>query len=58
MATNRITSRALRIVTVTATHPIVHFIALLGLCAAYLQGGVQKLLDLSEASSEIPDRCV
>ena len=52
VAINRITSGALRIVTAIATHRIVHFIALLGLCAAYLQGGGQKLLDFNGAVSE------
>src|SRR6267154_2176940 len=52
MAVNRITSGALRVVTAIATHPIVHFIALLGLCAAYLQGGGQKLLDFNGAVGE------
>src|SRR5882757_10897183 len=52
MAVNRITSGTLRVVTAIATHPIVHFIALLGLCAAYLQGGGQKLLDFNGAVGE------
>ena len=34
-----------------ATRPV-HFIALLGLCAAYLQGGLTKLLDFSAAVVE------
>lgn len=34
-----------------ATRPF-HFIALLGLCAAYLQGGLTKLLDFSAAVAE------
>jgi uncharacterized membrane protein YphA (DoxX/SURF4 family) len=32
--------------------PPVHFIALLGLCAAYIQGGFDKLLDFSAAVAE------
>jgi uncharacterized membrane protein YphA (DoxX/SURF4 family) len=32
--------------------PPVHFIALLGLCAAYLQGGLVKLLDFNAAIAE------
>ncbi len=52
MGINRITSGALRIVTAIATHPVVYFIALLGLCAAYLQGGGQKLLDFNGAVGE------
>jgi uncharacterized membrane protein YphA (DoxX/SURF4 family) len=32
--------------------PPVHFIALLGLCAAYIQGGVDKLLDFNGAIAE------
>ena len=34
-----------------ATRPV-HFIALLGLCAAYIQGGLTKLLDFSAAVAE------
>ena len=32
--------------------PVVHWIALLGLCAAYLQGGIQKALDFGGAVAE------
>lgn len=32
--------------------PVVHWLALLGLCAAYLQGGLQKALDFSSATAE------
>ena len=52
MATNRTSPGALRVLSAIATHPIVHFIALLGLCAAYLQGGAQKLLDFNAAIGE------
>lgn len=41
-----------RISTAIGTHPVVHFVALLGLCAAYLQGGVTKLLDFDGAVAE------
>lgn len=34
-----------------ATRPF-HFIALLGLCAAYIQGGLQKLFDFNAAVAE------
>ena len=34
-----------------ATRPV-HFIALLGLCAAYIQGGLDKLLDFNAAVAE------
>jgi uncharacterized membrane protein YphA (DoxX/SURF4 family) len=34
-----------------ATRPV-HFIALLGLCAAYIQGGLDKLLDFNAAIAE------
>lgn len=34
------------------TSPAVHWIALLGLCAAYLQGGLQKLFDFGGALAE------
>jgi uncharacterized membrane protein YphA (DoxX/SURF4 family) len=33
--------------------PTVHWIALLGLCAAYLQGGIVKAIDFSGAIAEI-----
>jgi len=33
-------------------HPLLHFIALVGLCAAYLQGGADKLLDFHGAVAE------
>jgi len=36
-----------------ATLPIVRSIALLGLCAAYLQGGIDKILDFSGAVAEV-----
>jgi uncharacterized membrane protein YphA (DoxX/SURF4 family) len=36
-----------------STHPLLHFIALLGLCAAYLQGGIQKLVDFGGAVAEV-----
>lgn len=32
--------------------PVVHWLALLGLCAAYLQGGLQKALDFTSATAE------
>jgi uncharacterized membrane protein YphA (DoxX/SURF4 family) len=33
--------------------PVVHWIALLGLCAAYLQGGIVKATDFGGAIAEI-----
>jgi uncharacterized membrane protein YphA (DoxX/SURF4 family) len=33
--------------------PIIYFVALLGLCAAYLQGGVDKVLDFEGAVAEV-----
>jgi uncharacterized membrane protein YphA (DoxX/SURF4 family) len=36
-----------------ATHPIVFFIALLGLCASYLQGSARKLQNVSRAVDEV-----
>jgi len=39
------------IASLIATPPV-HFIALLGLCAAYLQGGLDKLLDFNAAIAE------
>jgi uncharacterized membrane protein YphA (DoxX/SURF4 family) len=43
-----IRSRAARFAT-----PAVKWLALLGLCAAYLQGGIDKLLDFSSALAEM-----
>ena len=37
--------------SLVATRPV-HFIALLGLCAAYIQGGLDKLLDFNAAVVE------
>jgi uncharacterized membrane protein YphA (DoxX/SURF4 family) len=45
---NAIESIAARFAT-----PLVHWIALLGLCAAYLQGGVVKVTDFSGAIAEM-----
>ena len=39
------------IASLVATRPV-HFIALLGLCAAYIQGGVDKLFDFNAAIAE------
>ena len=39
------------IASLVATPPV-HFIALLGLCAAYIQGGLTKLLDFNAAVAE------
>ena len=39
------------IASVVATPPV-HFIALLGLCAAYIQGGLTKLFDFNAAVAE------
>jgi len=33
--------------------PIIYYIALLGLCAAYLQGGIDKVLDFEGAVAEV-----
>ncbi len=41
-----------RLAAAVVTHPAVYFIALLGLCAAYLQGGIQKLLNFNGAIAE------
>ena len=45
---NQIESVAARFTT-----PLVHWIALLGLCAAYLQGGIVKAFDFGGAIAEI-----
>ena len=42
---------ALAIKPLVATRPV-HFIALLGLCAAYIQGGLTKVFDFSAAVAE------
>src|SRR5262245_66245493 len=33
--------------------PVIYFVALLGLCAAYLQGGVDNVLDFEGAVAEV-----
>jgi len=48
-----VNSRLFRGVRTIATQPIIRFIALLGLCAAYLQGGIDKLLDFGGAVAEV-----
>ena len=40
-------------IAVRFTTPLVHWIALLGLCAAYLQGGIVKATDFSGAIAEM-----
>src|SRR4029453_8333754 len=45
---NTIESIAMRFTT-----PRVHWVALLGLCAAYLQGGIVKATDFSGATAEL-----
>jgi uncharacterized membrane protein YphA (DoxX/SURF4 family) len=42
-----------RIAAVIMNRPSVHFIALLGLCAAYLQGGIDKISDFNAAIGEV-----
>ena len=49
--TNLLDRLARAIAPLVATRPI-HFIALLGLCAAYIQGGLTKLLDFNAAVAE------
>ena len=46
------TDRLARTIHRLATVPAIRFIALLGLCAAYLQGGLVKLLDFGGAVAE------
>lgn len=50
--TSKDASIAARLRPVLGT-PAVHWIALLGLCAAYLQGGVNKLTDFPGAMAEM-----
>jgi uncharacterized membrane protein YphA (DoxX/SURF4 family) len=45
-------SRLTRIAYPVVANPAVRFIAFLGLCAAYLQGGLAKLLDFGGAVAE------
>jgi uncharacterized membrane protein YphA (DoxX/SURF4 family) len=44
--------RLMRIVYPVAAMPAIRFIAWLGLCAAYIQGGLVKLLDFAAAVTE------
>jgi len=46
-------SSVLRGARTIATLPAVRYVALLGLCAAYLQGGIDKLLDFPGAIAEV-----
>lgn len=46
-------SGLLRRAETIATRPVIRFVALLGLCAAYLQGGIDKLLDFAGAVAEV-----
>jgi len=46
-------SRLLRRARTLAIQPAIRFIALLGLCAAYLQGGIDKSLDFTGAVAEV-----
>lgn len=45
--------RLARVIYAAALSPAVRFIALLGLCAAYLQGGFTKLIDFGGAIAEV-----
>jgi uncharacterized membrane protein YphA (DoxX/SURF4 family) len=55
MVTNSIVEKSgfARAAAVVVAHPIVRCVALLGLCAAYLQGGIDKLLDFGGAVAEV-----
>ena len=46
-------SAVVRAAQAIATLPAIRFIALLGLCAAYLQGGIDKVLDFPGAVAEV-----
>jgi uncharacterized membrane protein YphA (DoxX/SURF4 family) len=55
MESNPMPDAAMRLVSLVhpvAALPAIRFIALLGLCAAYLQGGLHKLLDFGGAVAE------
>ena len=47
-----ISDLVLRVARAVITVPAIRFIALLGLCAAYLQGGIVKLMDFDAAVAE------
>jgi uncharacterized membrane protein YphA (DoxX/SURF4 family) len=47
------TSGLSRIVATVVAKPVVFFVGLLGLCAAYLQGGLDKLTDFGGAIAEV-----
>jgi len=47
------TAAIVRSARAVATLPAIRWIALLGLCAAYLQGGIDKLLDFPGALAEV-----
>jgi uncharacterized membrane protein YphA (DoxX/SURF4 family) len=50
----RVTSKldSMRLLSILITNRLVFYIGLLGLCAAYLQGGIDKILDFSGAVAE------
>ena len=50
---NAINRRLAALVAPVLTSPIVRWIALLGLCAAYLQGGLNKAMDFPGAIAEM-----
>jgi XapX domain-containing protein len=45
-------ARFVGVLSSIAAHPVIRFIALFGLCAAYPQGGLDKLLDFAGAVAE------
>ncbi|MEH2539258.1 MULTISPECIES: DoxX family protein [unclassified Bradyrhizobium] len=50
---NAINTRLAAIARPILTAPVVRWIALLGLCAAYLQGGLNKMFDFPSAIAEM-----
>lgn len=53
LSSNKVEGKLLALVPPWFAGPIVRWIALLGLCAAYLQGGFNKLIDFPGAIAEM-----
>jgi uncharacterized membrane protein YphA (DoxX/SURF4 family) len=53
LSSNKVEAKLLALVPPWFGGPIVRWIALLGLCAAYLQGGFNKLIDFPGAIAEM-----
>jgi uncharacterized membrane protein YphA (DoxX/SURF4 family) len=53
MSSKKFRATILRVERRIISSQIIYFIALLGLCAAYLQGGIDKILDFHKAIAEV-----